>query len=91
MFNGYHDHAVAYVVSLYSADGQLAAERTVTLEALGSFQRELKKFFQSDDIEDWLFGLTVLPLDDADSGVQGRSWAYVSIVDNRTNDPVNLW
>ena len=30
-------------------------------------------------------------LDDPDAGVEGRCWAYVSLVDNATNDPVNLW
>ena len=35
--------------------------------------------------------LTVMPLDDADAGIEGRSWAYVSVIDELTNDPINLW
>jgi hypothetical protein len=42
-------------------------------------------------LEAGLYGLPVIPLDDPAAGVEGRSWAYVSLVDNATNDPVNLW
>jgi hypothetical protein len=37
------------------------------------------------------YGLTVLPLDDREHGVKGRSWAYVSLVDSITGDPTNWW
>ncbi len=37
------------------------------------------------------YGMTVLPLDDPEHGVKGRSWAWVSLVDNVTNDPTNWW
>ena len=33
----------------------------------------------------------LLDLDDVEIGFEGRSWAYVSIIDNRTNDPTTLW
>jgi hypothetical protein len=32
-----------------------------------------------------------VPLDEPASGVQGRSWAFVSLIDNVTNDPANWW
>jgi hypothetical protein len=90
-FNGDHDHAVDHRVTLYSEDGQVVAERTFTLEPLASLQRELTRFFGLDDLAEGAYGFTVMPLDDPDTGVQGRSWAYVSVIDNRTNDPTNLW
>jgi hypothetical protein len=37
------------------------------------------------------YGMTVLPLDDPENGVKGRSWAWVSLVDNVTGDPTNWW
>ena len=33
----------------------------------------------------------VIPLDDPEIGLEGRSWAYVSIIYNLTNDPINFW
>jgi len=32
-----------------------------------------------------------LPLDDEANGVEGRSWAFVSLVDNVTGDSTNWW
>jgi hypothetical protein len=90
-FNGDHDHAVEHRVTLFSEDGEEVAERTFTLEPLASLQRELTRFFGLGDLAEGAYGLTVMPLDDPDAGVQGRSWAYVSVIDNRTNDPTNLW
>jgi hypothetical protein len=90
-FNGDHDHAVEHRVTLYSADGQVVAERTFTLEPLASLQQELERLFDVEDLPAGAYGLTVLPLDDPLTGAPGRSWAYVSVVDNRTNDPTNLW
>jgi hypothetical protein len=42
-------------------------------------------------LEPGSYGLTVLPLDDKANGVEGRSWAYVSLIDNLTGDPTNWW
>ncbi len=90
-FNGDHDHAVEHRVTLFSEGGHKVAERTFTLEPLASLQQELMRLFGLDDLPEGAYGLTVMPLDDPDTGVQGRSWAYVSVIDNRTNDPTNLW
>jgi hypothetical protein len=35
--------------------------------------------------------MTMVPLDDPANGVKGRSWAWVSLVDNVTGDPTNWW
>jgi hypothetical protein len=90
-FNGDHDRAVEHRLTLYSADGQTVAERSFTLEPLASLQQELTRLFGLADLPEGAYGLTVLPLDDPLTGAPGRSWAYVSVVDNRTNDPTNLW
>lgn len=90
-FNGNHDRAVTSRVTLYDAEGRKVAERTLTLASLASRQRELLRFFDLDALPEGTYGLTVLPLDDPETGAQGRSWAYVSVVDNRTHDPVNIW
>jgi hypothetical protein len=90
-FNGNHDHAITSQVTLYDAEGRQVAERELTLEPLASTQHELKRFFRLATLSDGSYGLTVLPLDDPEHGVEGRSWAYVSVIDNGTNDPTNLW
>lgn len=91
LFNGNHDHAIEHRITLYAEDGQMVAQRTLTLDPLASLQKELLRLFRLEELPEGSYGLTVLPLDDPDTGVQGRSWAYVSIVDNLTNDPTNLW
>ena len=90
-FNGNREHAITHRVSLYNVDGHLVVQRLLTLDPLASQQRELKTFFNLDALPDGTYGLTVMPLDDPVAGVQGRSWAYVSVIDNRTNDPTNIW
>lgn len=91
LFNGNHDHAITHRVTLYNATGNLAAQREITIAPLDLVQQELTQFFQQDALPPGTYGLTVLPIDDHENGVEGRSWAYVSIIDNRTNDPINLW
>jgi len=93
LFNGDHDHAITHVVTLYSADGAQAAQRTITLEPLASFQRRLEHLFlkQVGELPAGSYGMTVLPLDDDEAGVEGRCWAWVSLVDNVTGDPTNWW
>jgi hypothetical protein len=80
-------------VTLYAADGSLAAERTLLLQPLASYQRRLEHLFLREvgDLAPGTYGMTVLPLDDNAHGVKGRSWAYVSLVDNVTNDATNWW
>ena len=93
LYNGDPDHAIAHRLTLYAADGTVAAERTLTLEPWASVQDGLEVMFglPYGSIPAGTYGLTVLPLDDAAAGVEGRSWAYVSLVDNVTGDPTNWW
>lgn len=89
LYNGVGERAVDHRLELHAADGRLAAERTVRLEPHEHAQRRLEQWLGA--VPDGLYGLTVTPLDDPDGGAPGRSWAYVSLVDERTGDPVNLW
>ncbi|NLH10107.1 MAG: hypothetical protein GX464_02030, partial [Holophagae bacterium] len=68
-------------------------EREVTLPPHASVQERLETMLGRplDSFAVGTYGLTVLPLDDTPHGVQGRSWAYVSMVDNVTGDPTNWW
>ncbi len=93
LYNGIAEHPVTHRLLLYAADGALAAVREVTLEPHQHLQAPLAGMLAlpPGSLADGLYGLTVIPLDDPEVGLEGRSWAYVSIVDNRTNDPVNLW
>ena len=93
-FNGDHDHAITHRVSLYDAVGSLVAQREFVLASLDSRQLEIHDFFEGIDLTEATYGLTILPLNgfEADgTPFRGHSWAYASIIDNRTNDPVNLW
>jgi hypothetical protein len=63
------------------------------LPPLASSQRHLEHLFgmQVGALPAGTYGMTVLPLDDPANGVKGRSWAWVSLVDNVTGDPTNRW
>ncbi|MBP7799540.1 MAG: hypothetical protein KA072_13040 [Thermoanaerobaculaceae bacterium] len=93
LYNGDPDHAIRHRLTLYAADGTKAAEREVTLAPHASVQERLETMLGRplDSFAEGTYGLTVLPLDDTPHGVQGRSWAYVSMVDNVTGDPTNWW
>ena len=88
LYNGL-DHPVTHRLVLYTESGGLAATTTLELAPHEHVQEPLTRLL--GPLADGLYGLTVLPLDDPDAGVEGRSWAYVSIIDNVTNDPINLW
>ncbi len=93
-FNGDHDHAISHRVSLFDGTGLLVAEREFILDSLDSRQMEIHAFFEGFVLPEGSYGLTVLPLDgfEADgTWFRGHSWAYISIIDNRSNDPFNLW
>jgi hypothetical protein len=93
LFNGDGEHAITHRITLYAADGRVAAERTITLQPYASLQRRLEHLFRMEvgSLPAGTYGMTVLPLDDPEHGVKGRSWAWVSLVDNVTNDPTNWW
>jgi hypothetical protein len=93
LHNGNGDHPIAHRLRLYAADGTLAASRQVMVEPYGLLQRPLERLLGLEEgtLDPGLYGLSVIPLDDPDAGVEGRCWAYVSLIDNVTNDPVNLW
>ena len=93
LYNGDRDHAIVHRLTLYAADGTSVAEREVTLHPWENDVRRLETWLgiPIGSVPAGTYGLTVLPLDDAAHGVQGRSWAFVSLVDNVTNDPTNWW
>ncbi len=87
MYNG-QERTTTYTLRLFDEGGRLAHETTIALAAHESRQNNLATWFGAS-LEPGLYGLTVIPHDE--NGDQGRSWAYVSIVDNMTNDPTNWW
>jgi hypothetical protein len=93
LFNGDKNHAIVHRLSLYAADGTLVAQRELTLAPWENLNERLEKLLglAIGGLPEGTYGLTVLPLDDAANGVEGRSWAFVSLVDNVTNDPTHWW
>ncbi len=91
LYNGQRDRAVVHRLSLYAADGTLAAQNELTLDPGASLLEPLATALGVPSLPDGTYGLTVLPLDDPETGDQGTSWAYVSLVDNVTGDPTNWW
>jgi hypothetical protein len=86
LYNGL-DYPVVHRLLLFDAAGEEIARREITLAARQSLQAPLGDFLGA--LPKGLYGLTVLPLDAP--ARPGRSWAYVSIIDNATGDPTNLW
>jgi hypothetical protein len=93
LYNGLGGTAVTHRLLLYSADGALRAERELVVEAGALVQQPLEELLglAQGELEPGLYGLSVIPLKDHAAGVEGRCWAFVSLVNNATNDPVNLW
>jgi hypothetical protein len=92
LFNGDAERTTTFQLSLYSSDGTIVAATEWSLATHDSVQLRLERFFSLEPgaLPAGTYGLTVLPLDNVD-GTSGRSWAYVSVIDNTTNDPINLW
>lgn len=92
-FNGNHDHAITHRLTLYRADGTEVAATEFTLDRLNSKLEPLEKLLGlgRGSLDDGTYGLSVVPLDDTENGVEGRSWAYVTLVDNLTGDSTILW
>ncbi|HNX49300.1 MAG TPA: hypothetical protein PLS53_09755 [Thermoanaerobaculaceae bacterium] len=93
LWNGNHDHAITHRLTLYAADGTRAAEREVVLQPGATMQERLETMLGKplNSFAAGTYGLTVVPLDDKPNDVEGRSWAFVSMVDNVTGDPTNWW
>jgi hypothetical protein len=70
---------------LYDANGALVAQRDVDLGAHASLQAPLASLMNVANLPAGIYGLSVIPNGD------GRSWAYVSLVDNISGDPTNFW
>lgn len=81
------DYPVVHRLLVYDRAGNEVRRHELTLEPRRSLQAPIGAIV--GDLPPGLYGLTVLPLDA--EGRPGRSWAYVSIVDNITGDPTNLW
>lgn len=92
-FNGDHDHAITHRLTLYREDGSEVASVEFTLGRLKSRLKPLENLFglAGGSLENGTYALTVLPLDDDTNGIEGRSWAYVSVVDNASGDSSILW
>lgn len=73
---------------LYDASGRAIGEREVELPSRASSQVSLGDLTTSCSAPG-PYGLSVVPLDKP--GEQGRSWAYVSIMDRASGDPTILW
>ncbi|HEX9460474.1 MAG TPA: hypothetical protein VGA84_15080 [Thermoanaerobaculia bacterium] len=70
---------------LYDANGALVAQRDVDLASHASIQAPIASLMNVANLPAGLYGLSVVPLG------AGHSWAYVSLVDNISGDPTNLW
>jgi hypothetical protein len=86
LYNGL-DYPVRHRLVVYAAEGTEAARHELTLAPRQSIHGPLRTLI--GDLPNGLYGMTVLPLDAP--GKPGRSWAYLSIVDNVSGDPTNLW
>ncbi len=93
LYNGDADHAIVHRLTLYDAAGTKVAERELTLKPWANLIEPLEKILglPEGSLAGGVYGLTVLPLDDEANGIQGRSWAFVSLVDNVTGDSTNWW
>jgi hypothetical protein len=93
LYNGHGEHAITHRLTLYAADGSVAATTELELAPFESWVRPLRQVLGlgPDALPDGSYGLTVLPLDDESAGVKGRSWAFVSMIDQQTGDPTNWW
>jgi len=93
LYNGDADHAITHRLTLYDAAGHKVAERELTLEPWANLIEPLEQILGLDKgtLTPGTYGLTVLPLDDEANSIQGRSWAFVSLVDNVTGDSTNWW
>jgi len=93
LYNGDADHAITHRLTLYDAAGNTVAERELTLEPWANLIEPLERVLglPEGSLAPGTYGLTVLPLDDEAKEIEGRSWAFVSLVDNITGDSTNWW
>ncbi|MEO8218833.1 MAG: hypothetical protein ABI718_17295, partial [Acidobacteriota bacterium] len=88
LHNATSDRDGRYRLILFARNGAVTAEVIITVAPNQTRQDTLASLFRME-IPDGTYGLTVSPLDSV--GYPGRSWAYVSLVDNISGDPTNLW
>lgn len=79
LYNG-TSRSATHRLQLFRQDGSIAGTRDVVLAPFESLQAPLGELIH---VPHGLYGLSVT----SDAGV----WPWVSIVDNRTGDPTNLW
>ncbi len=93
LYNGDPDDAITHRLTLYDAYGVKVAEAELTLQPWQNLVEPLETVLglPEGSLAGGTYGLTVLPLDDEANGVEGRSWAFVSLVDNVTGDSTNWW
>ena len=91
LYNANEEDPIVHRLTLHAADGSVAAETEVTVMPWQSEIRPLQDWLGIDSLPVGTHGLTVVPLDDSSLGITGRSWAFVSVIDNRTGDPTNWW
>ncbi len=93
LYNGDAQHTIVNRLTLYDANGNQVAEHDITLKPWANLVEPLETALgrAKGSLPAGIYGLTVLPLDDAAHGVEGRSWAFVSLVDNVTGDSTNWW
>jgi hypothetical protein len=93
LYNGDATHAIVNRLILYDADGNEVAHKDIALEPWANLIEPLETSLgmAKGSLPAGIYGLTVLPLDDQAQGVEGRSWAFVSVVDNVTGDSTNWW
>ncbi len=91
LYNANAEDPIVHRLTLHAADGSVAAETQVSVTPWQSEIRPLEDWLGVDELSAGTYGLTVVPLDDSSAGIRGRSWAFVSLIDNRTGDPTNWW
>ncbi len=82
------EYAVINNITIYDAGGKNVAATSFPLAPHESRQISFPSLLQPDT-PFGIFGMTINPQDTANG--PGRSFAYVSVVDNRSGDPTNFW
>jgi hypothetical protein len=81
-------YSVDNQILVYDDAGALVANRTIRVDPGQSLQLALTSLFPPTPAKG-VFGVSVVPKDTPNG--PGRSWAYISVIDNHTGDPTNFW